>query len=295
MEKLNLGYQDLKMINPAIVYGAISGFGHYGPYSSRAGYDIIGQAMSGLMSTTGWSDSPPTRAGTAISDVMSGVSCCVGLLAAYINRLKTGTGEKVDISIVDTMVSSLEIINMIYLCTGRVPGRIGNRYEAIYPYDSFEASDGYVIIACGNDKLYNSLIDLLHLPGMEEERFNTNIKRVENHIPLKKIIEAWTRTKTIDEIVEMLLRVGIPAGPINTIDRVVKDPHIAGAREMFVDCEHPIAGKLKITGSQFKFNNHKFSVRNPSPLLGQHNAEILSGILGYSEEEVEQFRSDGVI
>jgi CoA:oxalate CoA-transferase len=295
MEKLGLGYQDLKNINPAIVYGAISGFGHYGPYSSRAGYDIIAQAMSGLMSTTGWPDSPPTRAGTAISDVMSGVSCCVGLLAAYINRLKTGIGEKVDISILDTMVSSLEIINMIYLCTGRVPGRIGNRYEAIYPYDSFEASDGFVIIACGNDKLYNSFMELVHLPGLEEERFNSNLKRVENHVPLKKIIEAWTRTKSINEIVEMLLQAGIPAAPINTIDRVVNDPHIAGAREMFVECEHPVAGKLKITGSQFKFNNHKVSVKIPSPLLGQHNAEILSEILGYSEDEVEQLHTDHVI
>ncbi|MEG1774042.1 MAG: CoA transferase, partial [Oscillospiraceae bacterium] len=167
MDKLGLSYEELKKINPSIIYGAISGFGHYGPYSKRAGYDIVGQAMSGLMSTTGWPDSPPTRTGTAISDVVAGLSCCVGLLAAYVNRLKTGEGEKVDISLVDSMVSSLEIINMIYLCTGRVPTRIGNRYEAIYPYDSFEASDGYAIIACGNDKLYNSLRALLELPGMD--------------------------------------------------------------------------------------------------------------------------------
>ncbi len=157
MERLGLGYEELKKINPAIVYGAVSGFGQYGPYSSRAGYDIVGQAMSGLMSTTGWPDTPPTRSGTAISDVSAGLSCCIGVLAAYINRLKTGEGEKVDISLVDTMVSSLEIINMIYLCTGRVPDRIGNRYEAIYPYDSFQAKDGMVVIACGNNKLYELL------------------------------------------------------------------------------------------------------------------------------------------
>ncbi|MEG2286498.1 MAG: CoA transferase [Ruthenibacterium sp.] len=287
MERLGLGYEDLKKINPAIIYGAVSGFGHYGPYSKRAGYDIVGQAMSGLMSTTGWENTPPTRTGTAISDVVGGMSCCIGILAAYINRLKTGEGEKVDVSLVDSMVSSLEIINMIYLCTGRVPGRIGNRYEAIYPYDSFKASDGYAIIACGNDKLYNALVDLLHLPGMEEERFSCNINRVENHAPLKEIIEQWTATKTIDEIVEMLLAAGIPAAPINTIDRVTKDPHIAGAREMFVECEHPVAGKIKITGSQFKFNNHKFTVKRPAPLLGQHNEEILTS-LGRTEEEIKQ-------
>ena len=171
MEKLGLGYEELRKINPAIVYGAVSGFGHYGPYSQRAGYDIIGQAMSGLMSTTGWPDTPPTRTGTAISDVMGGASCCIGVLAAYVNRLKTGVGDKVDVSLVDSMVSSLEIINMIYLCTGRVPSRIGNRYEAIYPYDSFHAKDGMVIIACGNDKLYNILKEKLKMPELQDEKF----------------------------------------------------------------------------------------------------------------------------
>lgn len=295
MDRLGLGYEELKKINPAIVYGAVSGFGHYGPYSKRAGYDIVGQAMSGLMSTTGWPNTPPTRTGTAISDVAGGMSCCIGILAAYVNRLKTGVGEKVDVSLVDSMVSALEIINMIYLCTGRVPGRIGNRYEAIYPYDSFEASDGYAIIACGNDKLYNSLKELLKLPGMEDEQFSSNLKRVENHAPLKEIIEKWTRTKTIDEIVETLLAEGIPAAPINTLDRVAKDPHIAGAREMFVDSEHPVAGKVKLTGSQFKFSNHKFSVRCPAPLLGQHNEDILVNYLHRTPAEVAKYKAEGVL
>lgn len=158
-----------------------------GPYSQRAGYDIIGQAMSGLMSTTGLAGGQPTRTGTAISDVMGGISCCTGVLAAYVNRLKTGEGDKVDVSLVDSMVSSLEIINMIYLCTGRVPDRIGNRYEAIYPYDSFQASDGMVIIACGNDKLYGLLKDVLRIPELESPEFDGNIKRVENHALLKTI------------------------------------------------------------------------------------------------------------
>ena len=142
MEKLGLGYEDLRKINPGIVYGCVSGFGHYGPYSKRAGYDIIGQAMSGLMSTTGWPGGSPTRTGTAIADVMGGMSCCIGILAAYINKLRTGEGDKVDVALVDSMVSSLEIINVIYLATGRVPERIGNRYESLYPYDSFKCSDG---------------------------------------------------------------------------------------------------------------------------------------------------------
>lgn len=295
MEKLGLGYDELKKINPAIVYGAVSGFGHYGPYSKRAGYDIIGQAMSGLMSTTGWPDSPPTRTGTAISDVTGGMSCCIGVLAAYINRLKTGEGDKVDIALVDTMVSSLEIINMIYLCSGRVPSRIGNRYEAIYPYDSFVASDGYVIIACGNDKLYSLLVETLAIPALRDEKFANNIKRVENHAPLKAIIEQWSKSKKIDDIVSQLLAVGIPSAPINTIDRVTKDPHIAVAREMFVESEHPTAGKLTLTGSQLKFVNRKISIRFAAPLLGQHNSNILKEYFDYSDERIAELKESGVI
>ena len=294
MDKLGLGYEKLREINPAIVYGAVSGFGHYGPYSDRPGYDILGQAMSGLMSTTGWPDGQPTRTGTAISDVMGGISCCVGILAAYINRLKTGIGDKVDVSLVDSMVSSLEIINMIYLCTGRIPGRIGNRYEAIYPYDSFEAKDGMVIIACGNDKLYNLLQKELNLPGMDEERFSTNVKRVAHHEPLKEIIETWTRERTIDDIVEILLSAGIPSAPINTIDRVAADPHIAGAREMFVDLEHPTAGKMKVTGNQLKFTNQKVIIDRPAPLLGQHTEEILREVLKISGTEYENLKDQSV-
>ena len=296
MEKLGLGYEDLKKINPAIIYGAVSGFGHYGPYSKRAGYDIIGQAMSGLMSTTGWPDTPPTRTGTAISDVMGGISCCVGVLAAYINRLKTGAGEKVDVALVDSMVSALEIINIIYLCTGRVPSRIGNRYEAIYPYDSFKAKDGHVIIACGNNKLFELLVGVMNKPELlENPHFADNNERVLNHAELKPIIEEWLKDKTIDETVDMLLAVGIPAGPINTIDRVVADPHIAGAREMFVELEHPKAGKMKVTGNQIKFTNKKVKIDRPAPLLGQHNEEILGEKLGYTPEQVAQLKEDGVL
>jgi CoA:oxalate CoA-transferase len=295
MEKLGLGYEDLKKINPPIVYAAVSGFGHYGPYSKRAGYDIIGQAMSGLMSTTGWPDSPPTRTGTAISDVLGGLSCTIGVLAAYANRLKTGEGEKVDVSLVDSTVSALEIINMIYLCTGRVPEAIGNRYEAIYPYDSFHANDGMVIIACGNDKLYNLLKGVLQIPELEAEEFDNNIKRVENHAKLKPIIDNWTRTKNIDDIVDLLLKAGIPAAPINTIDRVARDPHIAVAREMFVDLEHPIAGKMKVTGNQLKFTNKKVQINQPAPLLSQHTEEIFEEKLGLSSEQVKELREEGVI
>lgn len=294
MDKLGLGYADLRKINPAIIYGAVSGFGQYGPYSKRPGYDILGQAMSGLMSTSGWPGGKPTRSGTAISDVMGGISCCVGILAAYINRLKTGEGEMVDVSLVDSMVSALEIINMIYLCTGRIPERIGNRYEAIYPYDSFESQDGMVIIACGNDKLYGVLKSVLQMPELEEPKFDTNIKRIEHHEELKEIIESWTRTRSSGEVVDTLLAAGAPAGPINSIDKVVADPHIAGAREMFVDLPHPVGGPMKVTGNQLKFTNKKIQINRPAPLLGQHTEEILKEMLDMDLEEYEKLKAANV-
>ena len=294
MEKLGLGYEELQKINPGVIYASISGFGHYGPYSRRAGYDIIAQAMSGLMSTSGWPGGPPTRTGTAMGDVVAGLSCCVGILAAYTNRLKTGAGEKVDIALVDSLVSSLEIINMIYLCTDRIPQRIGNRYESIYPYDSFQALDGDVVIACGNDKLFGILKDYLKIPELDDPDFVGNIARVKNHAKIKPILEKWTVKHSVDEIVEILLGLGIPVAPINTIDRVVRDPHIAEAREMFVECDHPKAGKLKITGSHLKFSRHKFSVYRPAPSLSEHTVEVLES-LGYTKSDCAKFIEEGIV
>ncbi len=296
MEKLGLGYETLKQINPGIVYGCVSGFGHYGPYSQRAGYDIIGQAMGGLMSTTGWPGGEPTRTGTAMGDVLGGLSVTIGVIAAVVNKLQTGEGQKVDVSLVDSVVSSLEIINQIYLSTGRIPERIGNRYESTYPYDSFRVKDGSIVIACGNDKLFNILAnEMEQVELVNDERFVKNIDRVNNHAALKEIIEKWSINFTIDELVERLLELGIPTAPINTIDRVVKDPHIAGAREMFVEVDHPVAGKNKITGNHIKFSDLKADIRMPAPVLGQHNDEVYSELLGLSEEKIQELKDNKVI
>lgn len=296
MEKLGLGYDTLKEINPGIVYGCVSGFGHYGPYSQRAGYDIIAQAMGGLMSTTGWPEGGPTRTGTAMGDVLGGLGCTIGVLAAVVNKVRTGEGQKVDVSLVDSVVSSLEIITQIYLATGRVPGRIGNRYESAYPYDSFSAKDGDVIIGCGNDKLYELLVEAMEQPELlSDERFKTNALRVQNHKELKVIIEKWTTQYEIDEIVDCLLDKGVPSCPINTIDRLVKDPHIAGAREMFVEVEHPVAGKTTLTGDHIKFSEKKSSIRTPAPILGQHNFEVYEELVGLTREQIEEYMEKGVL
>lgn len=296
MEKLGLGYDDLKKVNKRIIYGCVSGFGHYGPYSKRAGYDIIGQAVGGLMSTTGWPGGEPTRTGTAMGDVLGGLSVTVGILAAYVSCKNTGEGQKVDVALVDSVVSSLEIITQIYLSEGRIPQRIGNRYESVYPYDSFKAEDGSIVIACGNNKLFAMLTNLMNRSELvEDERFCENSLRVQNHAELKPIIEEWSVHFKIDELVDMLLKNGIPAGPINTIDRIVSDPHIAGAREMFVDVQHPIAGKTRITGNHLKFSDTKTEILTPAPTLGQHNEEVLRQYLGLSSEEIEKLKADKAI
>lgn len=296
MEKLGLGYEALKEINPKIVYGCVSGFGHYGPYSDRAGYDIIGQAMGGLMSTTGWPDGEPTRTGTAMGDVLAGLSIAIGILSAVRYRDVTGIGQKVDVSLVDSVVASLEIINQIYLVNDKIPERIGNRYESVYPYDSFKASDGSLVIGCGNDKLWKLLCNLMGTPEyIEDERYNKNPKRVASHEEVKVIVEKWTTTKPVDELIEEMLNVGVPCAPINNIKQVVNDPHIAGAREMFVEIDHPRAGKMKITGSHIKLYETKPSVSSPAPLLGEHNLEVLNRFLGYDDQKIKELKDKKII
>lgn len=295
MDKLGLGYEVLKEVNPKLVYGCISGFGQYGPYSKRPGYDIIAQAMGGLMSTTGWPGGAPTRSGTAIGDVLAGLSLAIGVEAAYISAQKTGVGQMVDVALVDSVVSSLEIINQIYLASGRIPERIGNRYEATFPYDSFHAKDGDMVIAAGNNKLYQILCDVMHMPELKEDpRFLNVVDRVAHHAELKPIIEDWLKDYTIDEAVEMILAAGCPAAPINTIDRVVADPHISEAREMFVELPHPTAGNMKICGNQIKLSETPVQFNTPAPLLSQHTYEVLHERLNMSEETYEELKAKGV-
>ncbi|MDR3362200.1 MAG: CoA transferase [Desulfovibrio sp.] len=296
MEKLGLGYEDLKKVNPRIVYGAISGFGHFGPFSQRPGYDIIGQAMGGLMSTTGWPGGEPTRSGTAMSDVLAGLSSAIGILAALHNCKTTGTGQKVDVALVDSVVASLEIITQIYLTQGKIPQRIGNRYESVYPYDSFKTKDASMVIGAGNDKLFEICCKVMGKPELaREERFSSNPNRVLHHAELKPLVEEWTSTQSTDEAVEKLLAAGCPAAPINTIDKLVSCPHIAGAREMFVEVDHPVAGKMKITGSHIKLSETPTSIRSPAPLLGQHSAEVYKELLGIDDKELATLKAEGVI
>ena len=296
MEKLDLGYDTLKEVNPGIIYGAVSGFGHTGPLSKRAGYDIVGQAMGGMMSTTGWPGGAPTRVGTPMGDILGGLNMAIGVLAALVNKAKTGLGEKVDIALVDSVASAMENITMIYQAEGRIPQRIGNRYESTYPYDVFPAEDGDVVIAAGNDKLFGTLCDVMDRPELKADPKFLHIKdRVANHEEMRTIVSAWSSRHTIDEVDSLLNNAGCPASPVNTIDRMVADPQIAGARGMFPEIDQPGIGKLQITATAQKLTRTKSCPRKPAPLLGEDNAAIYGEFLGYDEAKLGELKVLGVI
>ena len=296
MEKLGLGYDELKKVNPAIIYGAVSGFGHTGPLSKRAGYDIIGQAMGGLMSTTGWPGGPATRSGTPLGDVLGGLNLAIGILAALVNREKTGLGEKVDVALVDSVASAMENITMIYQATGRIPQRIGNRYESTYPYDSFPANDGDVIIAAGNNKLFSILCEIMEQPELKNDSRFLDVKsRVANHDDLFEIVSTWTKKYSVEEIDKKLNDAGCPASIVNTIDRLVVDRQIAGAREMFPEIEQPGIGKLQITACPQKLTRTKSYPRKAAPLLGEDNIDIYGKLLGFDKNKIKELKEKGII
>lgn len=296
MERLGLGYEVLREVNPRLVYASISGFGQTGPYRDRPGYDIIGQAMGGLMSVTGWPDSPPTRAGTGIGDILSALFCCIGILAALQVRERTGRGQMVDVALVDSVFASMENIPQKFFVDGEVPARIGNRYEFVYPYGSFRASDGWVIIGVANDAIWGRFIEATGLSRLEGDgRFDTNPSRVENHEELRPLIEGWTSTREVEEIVSLMTEHGVPACPILDLGEVAEDPHVAVARGMTVETEQPGVGAVKLLGNPVKMSETDPSPRGPAPALGGDTERILGDILGVSPAEVEELRREGVL
>lgn len=297
MDKLGLGYEVLRQINPGLIYGSVSGFGSYGPYSQRPGYDIISQGMGGLMSVTGAEGGEPTRSGNAMGDMLGGMNMVMGILLALYARTKTGKGQRVDISLVDSVVASLENAYVRYFDSQKIPKRTGNAYASIAPYDTYHAKDGFVVIACGNQKLYEKLcIEVLDMPWMiTDERFLTVPLRVKNNKIQKKYIEEWTMQHTVVEVVEIVLGKGIPAGPIYNVQQITEDDHIAGAREMFVEVNHPVIGPMKVNGNPIKLMDMMPRINYPAPTLGQDNESILKDMVGITDEEYQELIAKKVI
>lgn len=297
MDKLGLGYDVLKEVNDQIIYAAVSGFGCYGPKYKRPGYDIIAQATSGLMSITGEAGGQPLRVGNAMGDVLGGMNLTIGILIALNARTVTGRGQRVDVSLVDSVVSSLEVGWQRFFASGKQPELIGNRYASAFPYDSFTASNGRFVIGCGNDKLFTLLCtkvlgreDLLTDP-----RFDTNIHRCENYAALKPEIEKWSIEHTIAECVSLIDAAGVPVAPINMLADVVNDEHIAGAREMFIHMHHPVIGDMTVPGNPVKLLDTKPDISKCAPDLGQDNKAVYGEMLGLTEGDLETLKAHNVI
>jgi formyl-CoA transferase len=295
MDKLGLGYDEMKKINPRLIYAAISGFGHTGPYKHRPGYDIIGQAMGGLLSITGWPDGPPTRSGTAIGDVLSSLFCTIGILGALKIRDQTGKGQMIDVSLVDSVFAALENIPQMYYIDGEIPERIGNRYEFVYPYDTFETKDGWVVIGIANNDLWIKFLNVTGLDLRDDSRFITNPQRVKNHTSLRNEIEKWTKILCKKEVVELLNKAGIPSCPIYNIKEASEDPQISEARKMVLEIEQPEIGLVKVQGNPIKMSLTDPKPRGPAPSLGGNTYEILSRILNMSEKKFEDLKIKGVV
>lgn len=294
MEKLGLGYEDLRKINPKLIYAASSGYGHTGPYSKRAAYDAVVQAMGGLMSITGKEGGEPTRVGTSVGDITAGLFTTIGILAAINSRNETGKGQKVDVAMLDCQVAILENAISRYVVTGEVPAPGGNKHPSIVPFEPFETSNGQIMVAAGNDVLWANFCNAIDTyPLCKDERFITNPLRAENYKELRPLLAEAMIRKTTEEWQEILDNAGVPNGPINTIDKVVNDPQVL-AREMIMEIDHPVEGKLKVPGIPIKLSETPGDIRMTSPLLGQHTEEILKELLNYDDKKIEELKKENI-
>lgn len=295
MEKFGLGYEQLKKVNPRIIYAACSGFGHNGPYSQKPAYDVIVQGMGGIMSITGQDGGEPTRVGVSMGDITAGLFTVIGLLTALYIREFTNHGQKVDVAMLDCQVAILENAIARYLVTCKVPVPIGNRHPSITPFEAFATQNGYIIIAVGNDRLWSKFCRLIKREDLiADERFATNAQRTNNQKQLKAILDGIFPDKTVAAWIELLDGAGIPCGPINTIDRVLDDPQVK-AREMIVEIDHPMAGRLRMPGLPIKLSETPGTVEKPAPLLGQHTADILKELLGMSTTQITELQAKRII
>ena len=288
--KMGFSYEEVKKLNPNIVFASISGFGQTGPYRSLPGYDVIAQALSGMMSVTGWPDSPPTRTGTAIGDVLGGLNCCIGILAALQGRNTQHHGEYVDIGLVDCSVSAMETITEIYMVEGRIPKRAGNQYEFIYPYDSFETADKWIVIGVGNDAIWERFCEATEHPDwFADERFKLNKDRANQKPILYEMVTSWTKQHTAADIIQLLRSHSVPCAPIHDVKDVVEDEHIAKARKMICEIDHPIDGKMRVTGNPIKMTEAEDYSYAKAPTLGRDTKDVLADVLQMNEDDIAYF------
>ena len=299
LAKYSLDYESLKAIKPNLIYCSITGFGQTGPYQHRAGYDFILQGMGGFMSITGEADhlpgGGPQKAGVAIVDLFTGMYASSAILAAVIHRDRSGEGQYIDMALLDTQVAMLANISSNYLCSGVSPHRWGNAHPNVVPYQTFQTSDSWIIVAVGNDGQFRHFVkagdrELL----ADDPRFATNPARIEYRDALIPLLAAMVKEKTKVEWISLLESVGVPCGPINNLQEVFENEQVV-ARGIQLNMPHPTAGSMKLVASPMRLSKTPVTMRMPPPLLGEHTEEILSATLHYTYEQIAQLRSKGII
>lgn len=292
--RLGLGYEELARDNPGLVYASISGYGQTGPDALRPGYDAIAQARSGIMSVTGEADGPPVRVGVSSADLVAGMWATIGVLAALHEKQRTGHGQWVDISLLDGSVSWLTYVSSGYFASGEVPKRYGSGHPTIAPYQAFPTSDGFVMVAVGNDGLWRRFAAALGDEGLAADPvYATNPSRVAHRDALVARIEVVMRTRSTEHWVRTLDEAGVPVGPIQTVDQALSDPQVR-ARGMVAELEHPTAGPMKVVGCPVRLTRTPASVRTAPPLLGQHTDDVLAS-LGMDAHSIAELRRSGAV
>ncbi|QIB34219.1 CaiB/BaiF CoA transferase family protein [Ancylobacter pratisalsi] len=294
-DRLGIGYEQARAINPGIIYLSISGFGQEGPLSKRPSYDIVAQAMAGMMSMTGEPDGSPTRVGDALGDLSSGLYGAWAVAVALVGRLRGGPGRRIDVAMFDSIFSLLPTPLSLMLFAGASPTRTGNHHAISTPFGSFAARDGQVIIAVANNALFIRLAGAMGQPELATDpRFSSDSLRTAHADVLKPLVEQWTRGFSVDEVVEKLDAEGVPASPIWSIEQAASSAHVA-FRKLFADVEHPAAGSIRVMEQPVHFQGMARGEVAPAPLLGEHTDAILEEVLGMPAERREELRRAGVI
>ena len=292
MDRLGLGYEETSAANPALVYCSISGFGRTGPYSKRAGYDLIAQGMSGLMSITGMPDSPPVKVGVPMADLNAGMFAAYGILSAYIHRLKTGQGQYLEVSLLESALAYMVWESGIYFTTGDVSRPLGSAHRLSAPYQSLKTRDGYINVGAPNDTNWERLAHTMgRVDLLKDDRFTDNAGRMANRADLEVELERTLTEHDTAHWLEKFDRAGFPAGPVLDMEQVWNNEQVR-ARNMDVELEHPAAGAVRHIGLAAKLYGTPGRMDRPAPTMGQHTEEVLAEA-GYSTAEIEELRSSG--
>ena len=295
LEKLGLGYDDMKKLNPSLVYCSISGYGRTGPYAGRPGYDVIIQAEGGMMGITGPIEGPPSRVGVPIVDITTGMFAATSILAALRVRDQTHEGQLIDVSLFDTQAALLTNVASSYLIGGADPLRTGNDHPNLAPYGAFRAKDRWLVLGVANERQWETFCAVIDRPDLREDvLFKTNGDRVAHRLEFGEILSEVIATRPASEWLSDLRNAGLPCGPINDVAAVFDHPQVQ-PREMILEVEHPNAGPIHLTGFPYKLTQTPAELRHPPPLLGEHTEEVLTEMLGYSVEQVAQFQERGAI